>query len=65
MKKTAKQTAADVVFEQHRIIVRAIQILQDQLDNMTCPDESTTWGDVTDHSFATDVARSVIGSFED
>jgi hypothetical protein len=65
--KTAKHNPADVLIKQHATITRAIHMLQQELDSIPCPDESTevTWADVARASCADDCAESVIEWLEE
>tara|TARA_R110000824_G_scaffold172434_1_gene350298 strand:- start:28813 stop:29019 length:207 start_codon:yes stop_codon:yes gene_type:complete len=59
---TKTETAAEVVQRQHTTILRAIELLQADLDAMTgtTDPETTDWRDVSRYAHTTDAALCII-----
>ena len=52
-------SAADAMISQHVDLAAAIDLLQDALDNLTCPDDAG-WSDVSEHARIADAARNML-----
>ena len=67
MTATQKQTACEVVQEQHATILKAIQLLQGDLDVMTSEISPSTesWLDVSKFAHVADIARGIIERYDE
>jgi hypothetical protein len=67
MATTNEKTASEVVQEQHAAILHAIQLLQNDLNEMTSKISPTTesWRDVVEYAHVAEMARGIIERYEE
>jgi len=65
--KTEQRTAGQVVQEQNIIILRAIQLMQQDLREMdsTISPETDNWGDVSKYAHVADIAHMIVRRHEE